>query len=55
MKSLDSQRGEIERWNYVAEKVAIKDTIMKKDMNVKASQFAQPLFEFSGACAGCVV
>ncbi|WP_075591535.1 pyruvate:ferredoxin (flavodoxin) oxidoreductase [Labilibacter marinus] len=53
MKPLDSQREEITRWEYMAEKVAIKDSIMKKDMNVKASQFAQPLFEFSGACAGC--
>ncbi|WP_068474933.1 pyruvate:ferredoxin (flavodoxin) oxidoreductase [Saccharicrinis aurantiacus] len=53
MKPLDTQREEITRWDYMAEKVAVKDSIMKKDMNVKASQFAQPLFEFSGACAGC--
>jgi pyruvate-ferredoxin/flavodoxin oxidoreductase len=53
MKSLDSQMIETDRWDYVAEKVSIKDTIMDKSMNVKASQFAQPLFEFSGACAGC--
>jgi len=53
MKPLDSQMGEVERWNYMAEKVTIKDHIMAKDMNVKSSQFAQPLFEFSGACAGC--
>ncbi|MBS2099122.1 pyruvate:ferredoxin (flavodoxin) oxidoreductase [Carboxylicivirga linearis] len=53
MKPLDSQMAEAERWAYMAEKVAIKDTVMDKNMNVKASQFAQPLFEFSGACAGC--
>jgi pyruvate-ferredoxin/flavodoxin oxidoreductase len=53
MKSLESQMVETDRWDYMAEKVSIKDTIMAKDMNVKASQFAQPLFEFSGACAGC--
>ncbi len=53
MKSLESQMVETDRWDYMAEKVTIKDTIMAKDMNVKASQFAQPLFEFSGACAGC--
>ena len=53
LKPLDSQMEQVERWNYMAEKVAIKDTITPKTMNVKASQFAQPLFEFSGACAGC--
>lgn len=30
-----------------------KDSIVPKDQSVKNSQFAQPLFEFSGACAGC--
>ncbi len=53
MKPLESQMAETERWDYITEKVSIKDTIMAKEMNVKASQFAQPLFEFSGACAGC--
>ncbi|MGV8828268.1 MAG: pyruvate:ferredoxin (flavodoxin) oxidoreductase [Breznakibacter sp.] len=53
LKPLDSQMEQVERWNYMAEKVAIKDTITPKTMNVKASQFAQPMFEFSGACAGC--
>ena len=53
MKPLESQMEETERWDYMAEKVTIKDTIQNKELNVKASQFAQPLFEFSGACAGC--
>ncbi len=53
MKNLESQMDEVDRWDYMAEKVTIKDTIQAKDLNVKASQFAQPLFEFSGACAGC--
>ncbi|WP_439183585.1 pyruvate:ferredoxin (flavodoxin) oxidoreductase [Carboxylicivirga taeanensis] len=53
MKPLETQQAEIERWDYMVEEVSIKDHIMPKDMNVKASQFAQPLFEFSGACAGC--
>jgi Pyruvate:ferredoxin oxidoreductase and related 2-oxoacid:ferredoxin oxidoreductases, beta subunit len=44
---------QVERWNYMANNVTIKDTITPKTLNVKASQFAQPLFEFSGACAGC--
>ncbi len=53
MKPLDTQRVEADRWEYMVNNVSIKDTIMPKDQNVKASQFAQPLFEFSGACAGC--
>ena len=51
MKSLDSQMVEKERWHYMDEKVGYKDLLPKN--NVKNSQFAQPLFEFSGACAGC--
>jgi pyruvate-ferredoxin/flavodoxin oxidoreductase len=35
------------------EKVGYKDTVADKFVNVKNSQFSQPLFEFSGACAGC--
>ncbi len=53
MKPLDSQRDEIERWNYMFKKVSIKDDRFNKKLNVKNAQFAQPLFEFSGACAGC--
>ncbi len=53
MKPLESQDAEIGRWNYFANKVTYKDTIVDKFSTVKNSQFAQPLFEFSGACAGC--
>lgn len=53
MKPLDSQMSEVENWDYLVSKVTIKDNIQDKMMNVKTSQFAQPLFEFSGACAGC--
>jgi len=53
MKSLDSQMHEKENWDYISENVTYKDTIVPKDKSVKNSQFAQPLFEFSGACAGC--
>ncbi|MGD9994090.1 MAG: pyruvate:ferredoxin (flavodoxin) oxidoreductase [Salinivirgaceae bacterium] len=52
MKPLATQEVEIPRWDYMAAKVSIKE-ITPREMNVKASQFAQPLFEFSGACAGC--
>ena len=53
MKPLETQLGEAERWTYMHEKVGYKDTVVDKFVNVKNSQFAQPLFEFSGACAGC--
>jgi pyruvate-ferredoxin/flavodoxin oxidoreductase len=53
MKPFESQQAEVERWNYVTKNVTYKDTLLPKDQTVKNSQFAQPLFEFSGACAGC--
>lgn len=53
MKHLDTQMDEVERWNYMHNKVGYKDTILDKSKTVKNLQFAQPLFEFSGACAGC--
>jgi pyruvate-ferredoxin/flavodoxin oxidoreductase len=53
MDTLDNQRKEIERWDYMASKVSLKEKIVDKTKSVKNSQFAQPLFEFSGACAGC--
>ncbi len=53
MKPFETQLTEGERWTYMHEKVGYKDTIVDKFVNVKNSQFSQPLFEFSGACAGC--
>ncbi|HBS86655.1 MAG: pyruvate:ferredoxin (flavodoxin) oxidoreductase [Bacteroidetes bacterium GWF2_38_335] len=53
MKPLGSQEAEIERWEFMHHQVGYKDTIVDKYQSVKNSQFAQPLFEFSGACAGC--
>ncbi|MFH0893848.1 MAG: pyruvate:ferredoxin (flavodoxin) oxidoreductase [Bacteroidota bacterium] len=53
MKPLGSQEAEIERWKHFASKVTYKTNVFDKFANVKNSQFAQPLFEFSGACAGC--
>ncbi|MHB1336429.1 MAG: pyruvate:ferredoxin (flavodoxin) oxidoreductase [Candidatus Humimicrobiaceae bacterium] len=51
MKPLDSQVKEIENWNF-AVSVKPKENLMSTD-TLKGSQFKQPLFEFSGACAGC--
>ena len=53
MKPLESQLAEAKRWEYLEKNVAYKDHLLDKMSNVKNSQFAQPLFEFSGACAGC--
>ena len=53
MKPLESQLDEAKNWEYGQKKVAYKDELIDKFANVKNSQFAQPLFEFSGACAGC--
>ena len=52
MRPLESQVKEAENWTYAVETVAIKQDAVS-DKNVKASQFAKPYFEFSGACAGC--
>ena len=40
-------------FNYLHSKVGYKDTVLPKEQSVKNLEFAQPLFEFSGACAGC--
>jgi len=53
MKPLESQLAEDARFDYMHKKVGYKDTVLDKNKSVKNSQFAQPLFEFSGACAGC--
>ncbi|MDX9771185.1 MAG: pyruvate:ferredoxin (flavodoxin) oxidoreductase [Tenuifilaceae bacterium] len=53
MKTLESQLAEVERFEYMDKKVGYKETVLDKSKSVKNSQFAQPLFEFSGACAGC--
>ncbi len=53
MKPLESQMVEAPRYDHFAKNVSYKDTIVEKDKSVKNSQFAQPLFEFHGACAGC--
>ena len=52
MRPLESQVKEAENWTYAVETVAVKEDAVS-DKNVKASQFAKPYFEFSGACAGC--
>ena len=53
MKNLETQMNEKERLEEMDEKLGYKEKVFDKKTNLKSSQFAQPLFEFSGACAGC--
>lgn len=53
MKHLESQLPQAENWTYCAENVKTKQHLVDTKSNVKNSQFATPLFEFSGACSGC--
>ena len=53
MKPLESQLAEAANWEYCADKVKSKQHLVDVKANVKNSQFATPLFEFSGACSGC--
>jgi len=43
---------QLENWEYAANNITYKDDKMDK-FSVKGSQFAMPLLEFHGACAGC--
>ena len=53
MKPLDTQVAKQTEFDYLHSHVGYKDGVQNKAANVKNAQFAQPLFEFSGACAGC--
>ena len=44
---------EADNWTYCVENVKTKQHLVDIKANVKNSQFATPLFEFSGACSGC--
>ena len=53
MVSAETQEHEQANFDYLHSHVGYKDTVQNKFQNVKNAQFSQPLFEFSGACAGC--
>ena len=48
-----TEAGQADQAKYFFENVSYKDSLVDKTANPKNSQFAQPLFEFSGACGGC--
>ena len=53
MQPLQSQEGQQKNWDWLVKNVKSKKDLVDIKMNVKNSQFSEPLFEFSGACAGC--
>ncbi len=53
MVPLEQELDEAANWEYCVKNVKSKQDLVDVKSNVKNSQFAQPLFEFSGACSGC--
>ena len=53
MVPLEGQEQEAKNWDWCVEHVKTKQHLVDIQSNVKNSQFATPLFEFSGACSGC--
>ncbi len=53
MVPLEEQVENQKLWDYCVAGVASKQDLVDIKSNVKNSQFATPLFEFSGACSGC--
>ena len=49
----DDMKKEAANWDKLVKTVKSKQELVDIKSNVKNSQFAQPLFEFSGACSGC--
>ena len=53
MTPIETQYAEQDNWDFCVENVKTKQSLVDIQANVKNSQFATPLFEFSGACMGC--
>ena len=53
MVPLEGEMAEAANWDYCVANVTTKQNLVDVKANVKNSQFATPLFEFSGACSGC--
>ena len=49
----EDMKKEAANWEYCVKKVSSKQDLVDIQQTPKNSQFAQPLFEFSGACSGC--
>jgi len=53
MVEIGTQYPEQNNWDFMVKNVTSKAHLVDIKLNVKNSQFATPLFEFSGACSGC--
>jgi pyruvate-ferredoxin/flavodoxin oxidoreductase len=53
MVPIETQYDNQSNWEFCIDEVKTKQHLVDTKANVKNSQFATPLFEFSGACAGC--
>ena len=51
--SSEKAAAEAANWDYCIKNVHTKQDLIDIKQNPKNSQFATPLFEFSGACSGC--
>jgi pyruvate-ferredoxin/flavodoxin oxidoreductase len=53
MNPIETQYDNQENWDFSVKAVKSKQHLVDVSSNVKNSQLATPLFEFSGACSGC--
>ncbi|MCX6308828.1 MAG: thiamine pyrophosphate-dependent enzyme, partial [Bacteroidia bacterium] len=53
MTPIEGQLPNQANWEFSVKNVKTKQHLVDVQSNVKNSQFATPLFEFSGACSGC--
>lgn len=53
MVPLEGELGQAANWEYCVKNVKSKQDLVDIKQSPKNSQFATPLFEFSGACSGC--
>ncbi len=53
MVPLQGELAEAKNWDYCVKNVKSKQDMIDIKANPRVSQFATPLFEFSGACSGC--
>ena len=53
MVPFEQEKHEAANWDYCVKNVKSKQALVDIKSNPKNSQFATPLFQFSGACSGC--
>ena len=53
MVPLEGELQEAANWDWLVKNVKTKQDLLNIKSNPRVSQFATPLFEFSGACSGC--